>query len=463
MKNAKKSIFPLNINEIHPHPQNPRKDIGDVSELIESIKKNGIMQNLTVIPGHWDESGNFIDTEYTLIIGHRRYAAAKAAGIETVPCRLIEGMDEKEQLSTMLEENMQRADLTIWEQANGFQLMLDLGETEEGLAEKTGFSKSTIRHRLNIAKLDQKEIKKKEKDSNFQLTLLDLYELEKVSDINERNRILKNARTSNDIRWQANQQAQREKIAERYAKLKGLCIEEGIKEAPEKVKGERFSDKWEEIQSFDLDSNKIKEIKINKSVIKGINDKCLLVMWYGSRAAIIKAAEKKTKKETKEERERKQRDQDRKELNAKIKAMLLRKKEFIKEILEGKLEADKSVEDLKREMWDIFIENGVYVSRSTLRKFFANKDEWNMKDEEKAEADEKIKGLSVLDEMLIILNEHIDGNKELMGWNNEIYQPRADHMRKGFEILIHWGWCFEGEEESIIDGSCELYQKGATK
>ena len=45
------------LNEIHPHPQNPRRDLGDVSELTESIKKNGIMQNLTVIPGHWDEGG----------------------------------------------------------------------------------------------------------------------------------------------------------------------------------------------------------------------------------------------------------------------------------------------------------------------------------------------------------------------------------------------------------------------
>ena len=58
----------------------------------------------------------------------------------------------------MLEENIQREDLTVWEQAQGFQMMLDLGETEDTIADKTGFSKTTIKHRLNIAKLDQ-EIK----------------------------------------------------------------------------------------------------------------------------------------------------------------------------------------------------------------------------------------------------------------------------------------------------------------
>ena len=172
--NVKEVIVPIEISQIYPHPDNPRKDLGDLTELVESIKKNGIMQNLTVIPGHWltddeiamlvkiyqenpDEetrvllNKKWIDEGYTLIIGHRRHAASKLAGVRELPCRIIEGMTEKEQVSTMLEENMQRNDLTIYEQAQGFQMMLDLGETEQGIAEKTGFSRSTIRHRLNIA------------------------------------------------------------------------------------------------------------------------------------------------------------------------------------------------------------------------------------------------------------------------------------------------------------------------
>ena len=91
----------------------------------------------------------------------------------------------------MLEENMQRGDLTIWEQAQGFQMMLDLGETEDTIAEKTGFSKKTIRHRLNIAKLDSKTLMEKERQDGYQLTLTDMYELEKIKDIKTRNKILK--------------------------------------------------------------------------------------------------------------------------------------------------------------------------------------------------------------------------------------------------------------------------------
>lgn len=49
-------ITNINAKLIHQHPDNPRKDLGDLTELSESIKKKGIMQNLTVIPGYWDEN-----------------------------------------------------------------------------------------------------------------------------------------------------------------------------------------------------------------------------------------------------------------------------------------------------------------------------------------------------------------------------------------------------------------------
>lgn len=82
-------------------------------------------------------------------------------------------MSYKEQVGTMLTENMQRVDLTIPEQAEGFQMMLDLGDTVEDIANKTGFSESTVRHRVNIAKLDKSALKEKNDDEGFQLTLKD--------------------------------------------------------------------------------------------------------------------------------------------------------------------------------------------------------------------------------------------------------------------------------------------------
>ena len=119
------------------------------------------MQNLTVIPGYWDENRAHHDEGYTLIIGHRRFAAGKMAGVTMYPCRIVQDMSYKDQVGTMLEENMQRIDLTVLEQAEGFQMMLNLGDTEEQIAEKTGFSRTTVHRRLEIAKLDRDLVKEK--------------------------------------------------------------------------------------------------------------------------------------------------------------------------------------------------------------------------------------------------------------------------------------------------------------
>ena len=150
-----KQIVNIAIDHIFPHPDNPRKNLGDLTEIAESIKKRGIMQNLTVVPIKGKPG------DYMTLIGHRRCAGAKLAGVKEVPCIIKEGLSKNEQILIMLEENMQRSDLTVLEQAQSFQMMLDLGETETSIAEKTGFSKTTVRHRLNIAKLDQKELQKK--------------------------------------------------------------------------------------------------------------------------------------------------------------------------------------------------------------------------------------------------------------------------------------------------------------
>lgn len=186
----------LPVNMIYPHPNNPRRDVGDVTELAESIKANGIFQNLTVVWGgkgvevaHPDEDD---PDGYTVIIGHRRLAAAKAAGLETVPCMVVE-MDEREQAATMLLENMQRADLTVYEQAQGFQMMLDLGETQDGIAEKTGFSKTTIRHRLKLLELDPEEFAKAQER---QATFSDYIELEKLKTPESKTEALKAIGTS---------------------------------------------------------------------------------------------------------------------------------------------------------------------------------------------------------------------------------------------------------------------------
>lgn len=77
----KNEIINISAENIYQHPDNPRKDLGDLEELSDYIKKKGIMQNLTVMIGHWDDKGKWQQDGYTLLIGHRRFAAGKMAAV----------------------------------------------------------------------------------------------------------------------------------------------------------------------------------------------------------------------------------------------------------------------------------------------------------------------------------------------------------------------------------------------
>ena len=158
------------VDRLVPHPDNPRKDLGDLTELAASIKENGVFQNLTVVPE--------VEDRFTVIIGHRRLAAAKLAGLTELPCVIAE-MTPKEQVQTMLMENMQRSDLTVYEQAQGFQMMLDLGASVEEIAEKSGFSEKTVRRRVKLLELDQEKFRKADARG---ATLSDYMELDKIED-----------------------------------------------------------------------------------------------------------------------------------------------------------------------------------------------------------------------------------------------------------------------------------------
>ena len=207
----KQQITYINIDKLFPHKDNPRKDIGDISELIESIRENGIYQNLTVVSGEKEDT-------YTVVIGHRRLAAAKAAGLSKVPC-IISNMDYKKQLSTMLLENMQRSDLSVYEQALAFkQLVFDFGATVSEISEKTGFSSTTIRKRLEIAKLDEKKLKAL---SGKQVTIADFDELSKIKDIETRNRLLDDIGTNN-FQYSVASAQRKEKKEEAMKKLRPI-------------------------------------------------------------------------------------------------------------------------------------------------------------------------------------------------------------------------------------------------
>ena len=201
-----KTIQMLPIEYLSSHPQNPRKDLGDLQELTDSIRENGILQNLTVTPWIGEVTGKVLENTYKVIIGHRRLAAAKLAGLTHVPC-VVANMTPAEQIKTMLMENMQRVDLTPLEQADGFQMMMDLGVTLDEIARESGFSQTTVRRRLKLRELDRQILEERLTQG---ATLMDLVKLEQLEDEKVRNKVLKTVGTNNfeyELRKALNAQA----------------------------------------------------------------------------------------------------------------------------------------------------------------------------------------------------------------------------------------------------------------
>lgn len=188
MNNANQIVM-IPINKLEHHPKNPRKNLGDLTELSESIKAKGILQNLTVVPIPGSD-----DERYYVVIGNRRLGASRMI-LDELPC-IISDMSKEDQVATMLLENMQRSDLTVFEQSEGFrQLRFEFGKSVEDISAKTGFSKSTVRRRLKLSELDHEKLK--EVCENRQITIDDALKVCDIKDEGARNAVLETIGTKN--------------------------------------------------------------------------------------------------------------------------------------------------------------------------------------------------------------------------------------------------------------------------
>ncbi|HSQ23841.1 MAG TPA: ParB/RepB/Spo0J family partition protein [Pyrinomonadaceae bacterium] len=137
----------LPIDKLDPNPDQPRTEIGDLTELTASIQEKGVLEPLLVKPtstGRW-----------MIIAGERRWRAASAAGLEELPCIEMD-VDESEVAEIALIENMQRKDLTPWEEADGLRALSEkFGYTHEEVARKVGKSRSTVTEALSIAAIPE--------------------------------------------------------------------------------------------------------------------------------------------------------------------------------------------------------------------------------------------------------------------------------------------------------------------
>jgi len=131
------------IEQLQPNAEQPRKDHGDLRDLTESVREMGVLEPLLVRPLR--ENGRFL-----IISGERRYHAARAAGLREVPC-IEKDASDAETLEIALIENLQRKDLTPFEEADGIQALADrFGLVHEEIARKLGKGRSSVTEILSL-------------------------------------------------------------------------------------------------------------------------------------------------------------------------------------------------------------------------------------------------------------------------------------------------------------------------
>lgn len=135
------------INQVEPNPEQPRVEIGDLTELSASIKEKGVLEPLLVKP---NRNGTWM-----IIAGERRWRAANLAGLREVPCIELD-IDEKAIAEIALIENLQRKDLTVWEEADGLKSLVErFGYKHDEIARKISKSRTTVTELLTIAHLPE--------------------------------------------------------------------------------------------------------------------------------------------------------------------------------------------------------------------------------------------------------------------------------------------------------------------
>lgn len=151
----------LPLSAIDPNPEQPRSQLGDLGDLVSSIREKGILEPILVrpVPPGPREAENPDEglparapsaLRYRIIAGERRYRAALEAGLYEVPVIEMD-VSEEEALEIALIENLQRRDLTPFEEADGYRALGDLHSyTQEEIGKAIGKSRSIIAETLSL-------------------------------------------------------------------------------------------------------------------------------------------------------------------------------------------------------------------------------------------------------------------------------------------------------------------------
>ncbi|MCR4409208.1 MAG: ParB/RepB/Spo0J family partition protein [Candidatus Saccharicenans sp.] len=181
------------LDRIEPNPRQPRSELGDIQELMDSIRAKGVLEPIIVRPK---------GEKFEIIAGERRFVASKNLGLKEIPC-IEMTVDDQEAMEISLIENLQRKDLDIFEEADGLKALMNLyGYSHQEVADKIGKARSTITEIISVSRIpvDLRE-KLKKAGITSRSTIIEIAKVEPetlMSQVVER--IIQNRLTRTDTR-----------------------------------------------------------------------------------------------------------------------------------------------------------------------------------------------------------------------------------------------------------------------
>lgn len=150
---AGKSLEMIDTADIQPNPNQPRRifDEYELNCLAESIRASGLLQPITV---------RKLRTGYQIISGERRLRASRMAGLRQIPC-IVQDSDESQSALLALVENLQRSDLSLFEEAEAISALIqNFGLNQQEAARRLGIAQSTLSNKLRLLTLTPEQRKR---------------------------------------------------------------------------------------------------------------------------------------------------------------------------------------------------------------------------------------------------------------------------------------------------------------
>ena len=165
----------ISVEMIDPNPRQARITLGNIKELMASIREKGILEPILVRP----KNGR-----YEIIAGERRYVASKKIGLKELPCIEMD-VEESEAMELALIENLQRKDLDPFEEADGLHALSEnYGYNHEKIAKKIGKARSTITETIHLKRIPGEiRILCKNHDISSRSTLLEISKQKSKNDM----------------------------------------------------------------------------------------------------------------------------------------------------------------------------------------------------------------------------------------------------------------------------------------